>query len=107
MLTRPKDGIKRRVILNLSYPEGFSVNDHVCAQKFENLDFILKFPTIDDITTCISSIQDDVSLANIDIERAFRNIPIDPADSLKLGFCWRGKYYIDKYLAFGCVSTPY
>ena len=31
----------------------------------------------------------------------FRQLPIDPADSLKLGFHWQGRYYLDKFCAFG------
>ena len=35
MLTRPKDVDKRRVILNLSYPKGKSLNDHVDKHNFD------------------------------------------------------------------------
>ena len=35
LLTRPKDVNKRRVILNLSHPNGQSVNDHVDKNKFD------------------------------------------------------------------------
>ena len=37
LLTRPKDLDKRRVILNLSYPKGSSLNDNVDKSKFEAL----------------------------------------------------------------------
>ena len=52
LLTRPKDLDKRRVILNLSYPHGASLNDNVDK---EYCPFVLKFPSIDEIVQHISS----------------------------------------------------
>ena len=89
LLTRPKDGDKCWVILNLSYPKGNSVNDHVDKQHFDHNKFILIFPTIDDIANEIVSIGKDTLLAKIDVARAFRNLRVDPADALKLGIKWQ------------------
>ena len=44
--TRPKDNSKRRVILDLSYSTGASVNDAITRDKFDGLEFTLTFPTI-------------------------------------------------------------
>ena len=52
----------------------------------------LRFPTIDNILNKVKSLNDPL-LAKIDISRAFRQLPIDPVDSLKLGFHWQGHYY--------------
>ena len=49
LLTRPKDTDKCRVILNLSYPHGCSLNDNVDKLHFDGKKFVLKFPSIDDI----------------------------------------------------------
>ena len=54
LLTRPKDGNKRRVILYLSYPYGESVNDQVDRHHFDGSKFTLRFPTIDDIVSEIN-----------------------------------------------------
>ena len=35
--------------------------------------------------------------------RAFRNLPVDPADSLKFGLKVNGQYFLDKLVAFGWV----
>ena len=99
-MTRPKDNNKRRVILDLSYPKGNSLNDYVDRDLFDGSPFKLKFPSIDDITQYIATLNDPL-VAKIDVSRAFRNLRIDPADTLKLGFQWRGKFYVDGYLAFG------
>ena len=103
LLTRPKDGNKRRVILNLSYPYGGSVNDQVDKQHFDGSEFILRFPTIDDIVAEINKLGDDVVLAKIDVSRAFRNLRVDPADTVKFGIKWEGKYFLDQAVAFGWV----
>ena len=101
LLTRPKDGDKRRVILNLSYPTGQSVNDHVDKNEFDHTPFILKFPTIDSIAQNISEAGDDVVLFKVDVARAFRNLRVDPANALKFGIKWADAFYVDLAIAFG------
>ena len=49
LLTRPKGGNKCRVISNLSYPYGNSLNDNVNKSRFDGLQFVLRFPSVDDI----------------------------------------------------------
>ena len=45
-------------------------------------------------------------LAKIDIQHAFCNIPINPADRKYLGMSWQGNVYIDTVLPFGLRSAP-
>ena len=101
LLSRPKDNnIKRRIILDLSFPYGQSLNDMVDREHFDDSKFQLKFPTIDDIVKEVSHLEDPV-ISKIDIARAFRQMVVDPRDSLKLGIHWENKYYIDGSCAFG------
>ena len=102
LLTRPKDMDKRRVILDLSFPHGQSVNDNVNRFAFDNDAFTLKFPGIDNIVEKIINMEDPY-LAKIDVACAFRNLRVDPADALKFGIFWKGNYYVDVTLAFGWV----
>ena len=46
---------------------------------------------------------DNVTLAKIDIERAFRNLRVDPADAMKLGIKWQNDAYIDAAVVFSWV----
>ena len=101
LLTRPKDTDKRRVILNLSHPHGQSVNDHVHKNAFDSSPFILKFPSIDDITQSIKHATGDTVLFKVDMARAFQNLRVDPADALKLGIKWNKAFYVDLAIAFG------
>ena len=45
-------------------------------------------------------------LAKIDIESAFRNVPIQPNDHHLLGMVWNQLLYIDTVLPFGLRSAP-
>ena len=101
LLTRPKDTDKRRVILNLSYPYGQSLNDHVQKNAFDSAPFILKFPSVDNITKDIRDTLGDTVLFKVDVARAFRNLRVDPADALKLDIKWNNAYYADLAIAFG------
>ena len=103
LLTRPKDGDNRRVILNLSFPAGASLNDAVTRNLFDDRPFTLRFPTIDGILDSIRDIQGTPMLAKIDVARAFRNLRVDPVDAFKFGIKWHNKYYLDVALAFGWV----
>ena len=42
-------------------------------------------------------------MANVDIESAFRIIPVAPKDTPLLGFCWRDQFYMDTVLPMGCA----
>ena len=84
-MSRPKEGDSRKVILDLSYPKGNSLNDHVSKERFDGTLFALKLPYIDAITQDIINIVNDPVLFKVDVARAFRNLPVDPANSLRFG----------------------
>lgn len=46
-------------------------------------------------------------MAKFDVEAAYRNIAVHPADRYLLGMKWRGQYYVDLALPFGLRSAPY
>ena len=56
LLTRPKDGNNRRVILNLSFSAGVSLNDAVTRYIFDGRPFTLRFPSVDDILESIRAV---------------------------------------------------
>ena len=102
LMTRPKDIHKRRVILDLSYPKGASLNDQVDRDRFDHNEFALKLTCIDDIVRDIANAADPV-LFKVDVARTFRNLRVDPADCIKLGIKWKDSYYLDGAIAFGWV----
>jgi len=45
-------------------------------------------------------------MAKMDIQRAYRNIPVISNDCRLLGLQWQSQAYIDKVLPFGLRSAP-
>ena len=100
LLFGPKEANKRCVILNLSHPYGASLNYTVTRHKFDDCQFTLKFPCIDNIADTISSDITDPVLLKIDVVHAFCNLRVDPVDASKFGIKWDGKFYLDPSVAF-------
>ena len=100
-MTREKaDSDKRRVIIDLSFPVGHSVNDGVTSEVYLVTPFLLTLPTIDDITNKIIKLGKGSLLYKIDVSRAFRHVKIDPGDYSLLGLKLK-EYFIDSCLPFG------
>ena len=101
-MTREKsDSEKRRVIVDLSWPKHASVNAGVDKDSYLGTDFILTFPTVDDIIQEVKSLGKGCHLYKVDISRAFRHVKIDPHDYDLLGLEWRNASYFDTCLPFG------
>ena len=45
-------------------------------------------------------------MAKVDIQHAYRNVPVHPDDRHLLGMEWRGRVFLDKTLPFGLRSAP-
>ena len=88
----------RRVIVDLSWPLGQSVNAGIDKTSYLGTDFLLTLPTIDHITDQLKVL--GKGCHKIDISRAFRHIKVDPLDYDLLGLSWR-HVYIDTCVPFG------
>ena len=85
-MTRPKPSSEyRRVIIDLSFPKGQSVNHGVSSKQYLDTSFILSLPTIDNITQKIRKFGKGSLIYKIDISRAFRLVKIGPASYYLLG----------------------
>ena len=85
-MTRPKPSAShRRVIIDLSFPHGHSVNDGIASNEYLGTNFILPLPNIDTITSKVRKLGKGSLLFKIDISRAFRHVKIDPRDYPLLG----------------------
>ena len=101
LLSRPKEGDSRRIIVNLSYPEANSVNSNILKEVYDGYNFSLSYPSVDDIVGHIAHSNDNLLLYKLDISRAFRNLRIDPLDYGVMGIHWDDQYFIDVSVAFG------
>ena len=100
-MTREKPGAPhRRVIIDLSFPAGESVNAGVDPEQYLGSKFLLTLPTIDTITSKLVKLGKGALIFKIDISRAFRHVKIDPADYKYLGLHFQD-YFLDSCLPFG------
>ena len=72
----PKQGSdERRFILDLSCPEGASVNDGICKDFSLGEPVNLTYPTVDDIAERIVQFRPGYLLFKRDLKRAYRQLP--------------------------------
>ena len=101
LMTRDKPGAKhRRVIVDLSYPQGHSVNAGVDVDSYLKSEFLLTLTSVDHITHQIQKLEKGCKIYKIDISRAFRHVKLDP-DCYNLTGIHFNSYFVDTYLAFG------
>ena len=92
---------KWRLITDLSFPQGASVNDAI-----DPLLCSLTYVSVDDIADLVVKLGPDTLMAKVDIESAYRLIPVHPEDRPLQAMEWQGKYFIDPMLPFGLRSAP-
>ena len=100
-MTRAKpNSDRRRVIIDLSWPLGASVNAGIDKDSYLDSNFCLTFPTVDDITNELRKLGRGALLYKIDVSRAFCDVKVDPGDYDLLGLEWQGQY-VDTCVPFG------
>ena len=85
-----------RVIHDLSYPKGDSINSTVSKEYAT-----IHYQPFDDLISVINLLGSGTLVAKTDIESAFRLISIHPHDYNLLGFVVDGKFYYDRCLPMG------
>ena len=88
-------------MVDLSAPENHSVNDGISPESCS-----LTYTTVECAAELIMKRGRGALLAKIDIESAYRNVPVHPEDRFLLGMRWKGLLYIDTCLPFGLRSAP-
>ena len=89
-----------RLIHDLSFPRGNSVNSHIPTEFSK-----VTYETLDHIVALVQKFGKDSLISKVDIEDAFRIMPIHPKDYNLLGFMFREKIYYDKCLPMGCSTS--
>lgn len=93
IMTRPKgDTSKRRIIVDLSYPQGNNVNAFIHKNTLFGTCCEHRLPTVQDTVQAIE-------------ERAYRNVPVCPLDLPLLGLNVGGQVYIDSAMPFGARNS--
>lgn len=95
-----KEPGKFRMIHDLSFPQHKSVNDSIADEQAS-----VSYETLDRVVELVQTVGRHALLAKVDIENAFRIIPVAPADRHLLGFKVDDLFYFDKCLPMGCRSS--
>ena len=95
-----KDGT-RRLIMDLSQPLGESVNEGIPKE-----DFLVKYASFDQATELVYKMGKNCFMTKIDIQHAFRLLPVHPSQWVLLGIHWQGMFFVDTRLPFGLRSSP-
>ena len=102
LMTRPKkESHDRRVILDLSFPDPFSMNSAIPAGSLDEAMFKLRLPTPHDLAAKMLELGPGCKLYKIDLSRAYRQLRSDPLDWPLLGVRWREECFIDTAIPFG------
>ena len=87
--------------MDLSFPPGNSVNDGI-----DPVICSLCYTTVEDVASLATQLGPHTLMAKIDIESAYRLIPVHPDDWFLLGVKWKDQVYIDLMLPFGLCLAP-
>ena len=102
-----KDVTERRVILDLSFPKGRSLNDFVKKYEYLNEEVQLIFPKVDDFVKLVSVKGKGALMFKKDLRKAYRQIPIDPGDYHLVTYYWRKHLFCDTVLSMGLRNAAY
>ena len=91
---------KWRLITDLSFPKGGSVNDGIDSQLCS-----IHYTSVDRVAASAQRLGKGALLAKLDIMAAYRLVPVHPKDRPLLGVVWKGGHYADGMLPFGLRSA--
>lgn len=101
-----KGTLEKRVILDLSFPAGNSVNDLISKEFYLGNKINLTYPKVDNLVGIIKDKGTGCLVFKKDLKRAYRQLPLDPGDLHLVGFQWMGTLFSDKVLPMGLRSSP-
>ena len=101
VIPKPHQPGKWQLIVDLSYPEGGSVNAGINPNLCS-----LTYKSGDNAVCIITRKGRGTLLAKLDLESAYRIVPVHPDDRHLLGMEWEDSLYIDTTLPFGLQSAP-
>ena len=106
MMTREKaTPDKRRVIVDLSYPAGYSVNAGIPRREFLGEPLLYSLPTVSMVGDRLRTLGHGSYIWAADVSRAYRQLRADPLAAPLYGITFGGSFYVDIALPFGCRSS--
>ncbi len=98
----PKPGEQdRRVIVDLSWPIGNSVNDGISKDMYLDEPIDLRYTSVEEVCNMVLEMGRGAVIYKRDLRRAYRQVPVDPRDYCYLGYKWNDQWLVDTVLAMG------
>ena len=107
LMSVPKEGKKRRIIVDFSFPPGKSVNDGISKNSYLGFEIDFSLPSVMAMVDRLNELGLGCLLFKRDLKGAFRQFSSDPGDSKFTGLSWGGSIFIDLRLAMGLRSSAY
>ena len=101
VIPKPHQPGKWRLIVNLSAPDGLSVNDGISPELSS-----VHYTRVDDAALLVLAAGRNARLAKLDLTSAYRMVPEHPANRPLLAVRWREEVWLDAALPFGLRSAP-
>ena len=102
-----KDSEEKKIIVDMSFPKGNSINDGIKKDFYLDEQICLKYPTVDKLVEIVKKKGKGCMLFKRDLCRFYRQIPVCPKDYNKLGVIFEDQWYFDRVLVMGCRSSCY
>ena len=101
MMCRPKPNGAVRVILNMSAPDGMSVNDGIDASEFPT-----EMSSTSKWLAVLNKAGKGCQMTKADWADAYKHIWVRAADRVLQWFSWLGMFFVELCLVFGTASSP-
>ena len=100
-IPKPHQPGKFRLILDLSHQKGHSVNDGIESDLCT-----VQYASVGEAVRRVLAMERDGHLTKVDIESAYRIVPVHPEDRWLTGMIWREALFVDAVLPLGLRSDP-
>ena len=107
LMSVPKEGGKRRVVVDFSFPPGKSINDGIPKTSYLDSQIEFSLPSVAAMVERLNNLGPGCLMYKRDLKGAFRQFSLDPGDYSFSGLSWEGGVYIDTRLAMGLRSASY
>ena len=102
-MTRPKKhSQEKRIIIDLSFPVGNSVNAGIAKEYYLGKKINFSLPSVSTLSDRLIKLGPNAWLWGADLARAYRQLRVCPLSTPLLGVKLNDKYYIDIAPLFGC-----
>ena len=106
MMTRPKkNSNERRIVVDMSFPRGRSVNAGITKGSYQGSYYSFSLPSVSEIGSALSKEGQGSWLWSTDLSRAYRQLRTCPLSYPLSGLVFNSNYYIDVAPSFGCRTS--